>query len=249
MKKLILLLFIPLVSFGQSNPNNEKDSSIATNMIGEGMTLYESGEYYEAISKFIQGIELFPPNDDFYYNTIMIAYDYIGKSKMGLKDYNGAISEFTKIIESNAEFFSVSKDDVYLQRANAKFMLDDYYGTIYDLTTAIEKYYSISENPSKYDLEQYSKGYSLRGLAKSKIGDHINAIIDYTISINLNAENGEAYLYRFFAYSFLKSKTEACKDLNNVIELGYRPKVHKDGGIGMLSEEEFEKLVRYCDEQ
>ncbi len=248
MKKLLfLLVFIPLVSFGQT----------AVELMDEGIELYHSGEYYEAISKFIQSIDSSLPNDDYYYNHIMLAYDFIGKSKMGLKDYNGAISEFTKIIESNAEFFYVSKDDVYLQRANAKFMLGDYHGTIYDLTTAIEKYYLTRENLSKYHKEQYSKGFSLRGLAKSKIGDHINALLDYGISINLNAENGEAYLYRFFAYSLLslkdnsnlKLKNKACEDLNNVIELGYRPMVHKDGGMVMLSEKEFEKLVRYCDEQ
>ena len=80
--------------------------------------------------------------------------DYVksGFAKFELKDYYGAISDYTKSIELNP-----NENDLYNFRGNAKFKLKDYYGAISDYTKAIEldpndKYAYTDRGLSKYNL-------------------------------------------------------------------------------------------------
>ena len=95
------------------------------------------------------------------------AEEYVnsGNQKDDAKDYNGAISDYTKAIELNPDTAVA-----YSNRGNSKSNLKDYNGAISDYTKAIE-------------LTPASNAYFNRGLAKKKLEDYYGAISDYNKSI------------------------------------------------------------------
>ncbi|KGG14975.1 MULTISPECIES: CHAT domain-containing protein [unclassified Prochlorococcus] len=136
-------------------------------------------------------------NADFYYKRANI--------KKQLKDFKGAIADYTKVIQINPRhleaFFErgFSKDelgdhsgaiedytksididpkneDVYFNRGNSKSQIKDYQGAISDYTKAIK----INSN----SLDPYP--YFYRGGAKNELGDHSGAISDYTKAIDID---------------------------------------------------------------
>ena len=76
------------------------------------------------------------------------ADDYIerGVEKFKLKDYTGAINEFTKSIQ-----IDVNNEAAYIKRALAKKELEDYRGAIADFTEFI----SLINNKHSYNNKQY----------------------------------------------------------------------------------------------
>ena len=81
MKKLLLvLLFLPLVCFGQS----------AEDLIESGKEKANLKDYYGAIVDYTKAIELKPDYADTYNNR--------GSSKYSLDDLNGACADFRKAI-------------------------------------------------------------------------------------------------------------------------------------------------------
>jgi len=98
MKKLIiLLLFVPLISFGQT-PDEHYDSAVGK---------FQTGDYSGALYHWNKLIELFPDFPDNYYNR--------GMTKGKLKDIYGEIRDYTKAIELNPDYASA-----YYNRGNAK---------------------------------------------------------------------------------------------------------------------------------
>jgi tetratricopeptide (TPR) repeat protein len=82
MKKLLIIsLFIPLISFGQT----------ANEFAKGGHEKFKLKDYYGAISDLTKAIEI-KPNRGVYYSIR-------GDAKHELKDYYGAISDYTKSIE------------------------------------------------------------------------------------------------------------------------------------------------------
>ena len=100
---------------------------------------------------------------------------------MYLKDYNGAIIDFTKAIDLDPNYAAV-----YYNRGVTKGVLEDYNGAIADYTKAIE-----------LDLNYNLLVYVNRGLAKKLLGDMSGACADWkkavymgdTMAAKLVAEN------------------------------------------------------------
>ena len=87
MKKLLLvLLFVPLVCFGQT----------AEVYYNSGVSKGNLKDYYGAIADYTKAIELNPDYADAYYNR--------GNAKRSLKDYYVAIADYTKAIELNPDY-------------------------------------------------------------------------------------------------------------------------------------------------
>ena len=98
-------------------------------------------------------------------------YENRGISKDDLKDYEGAIADFTKAIELDPDFATY-----YSNRGKDKIILKDYTGAIADYTKAIEL------NPSNATY------YSNRGLAKYRLNQ--NECPDFKKACELgNCEN------------------------------------------------------------
>jgi tetratricopeptide (TPR) repeat protein len=106
-----------------------------------------------------------------------------GDTKYNLKDYSGAIADYTKVIELKPE-----DDYAYSSRGDAKYKLEDYYGAIADYTKVIEL------NPE----DAYA--YAMRGDAKDQLEDHFGAIADHTKAIELDPEDDIHYSSRGDAY-------------------------------------------------
>ena len=99
----------------------------------------------------------------FYFNRAL--------EKRKLKDYYGAISDYTKAIEINPQ-----DESAYYNRGWNKDEIGDYYGAISDYSKAIEI------NPKKM------KAYGNRGITKEKIGDLEGACNDWRKASSLGDE-------------------------------------------------------------
>ena len=105
-----------------------------------------------------------------------MAYINRGLAKRALKDYYGAIADYTKAIELKPN--DVELVQLYNERGSTKlYELEDYYGAIADYTKAIE----IDPN--------YSYVYSNRGNAKQRLGDLDGACSDWRKGSNLGSRN------------------------------------------------------------
>ena len=91
----------------------------------------------------------------------------VAKAKRG--DWQGAIADWTKVIEINPRFA-----DAYSNRGVAKDELEDYQAAIADFNKAIEI------KPRDADV------YYNRGNAKGELKDYQGAIADYTKAIQIN---------------------------------------------------------------
>ena len=125
-----------------------------------------------------------------------------GDAKYELKDYKGAIKDYTKAIKIDPDYAYA-----YVGRGDAKYKLKDYKGAIKDYSQAI-----------KIDPE-YDYTYSRRGLAKSKLKDHKGAIKDYSQAIKIDPEYSSYYLRRGTAKSELKDYQGALDDYAKAIEI------------------------------
>ena len=125
-------------------------------------------------------------------------YIDIGKEKSDLKDYYGAIAEFTKAIELN----NYSWGYPYFLRGAAKADLNDYKGAVLDYTKAI-------------NIEENEGFYSSRAEAKVELKDFYGAIADYTKVIELDP-NTPLFIYRARAELFrnLRDQKSLIKDLD-----------------------------------
>ncbi len=132
-----------------------------------------------------------------------------GKKKAEDGDHLGAISDLSKVIESN----QLSKDNLviaYYNRGLDKYKLKDYEGSIADHTKAIEI------NP------RYADAYYRRAFAKYKLKDYEGSIADFTISIEINPRYADAYYRRGFLKYDLKDHSGAISDFNKAIDINPR---------------------------
>ena len=94
-----------------------------------------------------------------------------GFKKYQIGEYVAAIREFDKVIEINTNN-TTTYDAIYF-RAQARYFIKDFYGSIYDFTTYLNKHY------------EFSEGYWNRGIVKEALGDKTGACKDYKIAYNL----------------------------------------------------------------
>ena len=161
MKKLLfLLVFIPLVAFGQT-----AEEHFNYGVKKATKTLAKSQDFYDAIYQFTKAIELNPNYEDAYFWRGKIrGYEIINKDVEGAY-YSEAIKDFNKVIELNPD-----NAEAYFWRGRAKFNFEDYKGAIADYTKVI-KLKPISFN--------FPSSYYERGWVKKIIGDLNGACEDW----------------------------------------------------------------------
>ena len=121
-------------------------------------------------------------------------YFYRGISKKDTKDYYGALTDFSKVIELDNTF-----SDAYEQRGKTKEMLQDFDGALSDYTKAI----NIDSNNEIY--------YGSRGSLYYKKALYKEAIIDFNYCININPSNPLSLYQKAqaeFAFSRIKVEGE-----------------------------------------
>lgn len=153
---------------------------------------YDNQEFIEAIKNYNKAITLRPTLTDVYYNR--------GISKYALKDYSGAIDDFTLAINKNAS----NKVDAYIQRSILKSKhLEDNEGAKKDLTSAIE------ENPDSSELYYH----------RSLLLDEYNSIQDLNKAIKLSSNGTKYYWVRGIKKYKLNDFNGGQNDLQQYIDL------------------------------
>ena len=171
------------------------------------------------------------------------------KEKSDMKDYEGAIIDYTKAIELKPDYILA-----YYLRGEARYILEDYPGAIVDYTRVIElkpNYIDVffSRARAKSLLEDYRGAisdytkaielkpdfeyayYNNRGLAKSSLKDYRGAIMDYTKAIELKPDFDYAYFNRGLCEIEI-NLNNACLDFSRAGELGHS--------------EAYEMIKKYC---
>jgi len=128
----------------------------------------------------------------------------VGLTYLEQKQFDEAISEFTRVIE-----MSPDSADAYYNRGLAYAKKNDAEHAIADYSKAIEL------NPRDSDT------YFNRGLAYYKENKMEESIADYTKVIELNPNEGDVYYNRALAYSKNKEYDAAWKDVEAAQGLGF----------------------------
>ena len=126
-----------------------------------------------------------------------------GHSKADLKDYRGAIADYSKAIELKPDYA-----EAYNNRGYSRADLEDYRGAIADFSKAIE-------------LKPDALAFLNRGHAKSRLEDYTGAIADFSKAIELKPDYADAYNNRGLIKILLNQMDSGCLDLSKAGELGH----------------------------
>jgi tetratricopeptide (TPR) repeat protein len=119
-----------------------------------------------------------------------------------LTDYNSAL----KALTITKKYYEIPASDIYLNRGNSLFYLNDLKAAIKDYSYAIE-------------IDQKNlMAFANRAEAKNKIGDFKSAIEDYTKAIAIN-NDATFFLKRAMSYMSLQEFRQALPDLDWTIKL------------------------------
>lgn len=158
----------------------------------KGLEYYNNQDFNNAIAQFKIVQSLSPDFID--------VYSALGYSQFALQDYNSALSNFNRAIETKPD------KDMYGIRGWCKYYLSDYYGAVSDFSQQINR---DPANPVAY--------YN-RGSAKSELKDYYGAINDYEKALEMNPSFSMAYNNLGWAYFERKEYKKALKYLNVSIE-------------------------------
>ena len=144
------------------------------------------------------------------------------------EDYDKAIVEFTKVIQSNPQNWAA-----YLLRGQMHAANGDYAKAISDHSRAIFL------NPES------SEAYSSRGVVHSEAGDHDSAVADFDKAIELNPENAQAYFGRGAILTRTDEYERGILDLDRAIELNpNQPSAFRMRGIAYATNKaDYERAI------
>lgn len=168
--------------------------------------------------------------------------------KYVLRDYQGALCDFTWCIDHNhapGTFTQKDSAEVHIYRGATKFELSDIEGAMKDLNKGIELKPDSTEaycyrSRAKYALYDFHgalidqnkaielkpdspENYKYRGDIKCRFKDYSGALIDYNKAIELKPSYSEAYKNRGLAKIGLGDKNGGCLDFSKAGELGFFP--------------------------
>ena len=133
------------------------------------------------------------------------AYFERGNAKSKLKDYQGAIFDFSKIIEIAPKCYWA-----YKMRGIAKAQLCDYQAALTDYNTAL------NINPNCL------YAYFYRGLAKKELSDFIGALSDFNRVLELKSNDTDSYFERAKTKEELNDIQGAIDDFSKILK--FNPK-------------------------
>ena len=192
---LILLLLIPIISFGQKKAERLLDNGDKKMIYGDFRGAID--DYYEAILVVLKK----GGKSDYAIYMKTHIYGQLGSALYETGNYKSSIANYTKAIELDPNF-----SDAYYNRGISKDDLEDYYGAISDYTKTIE-------------LDPNDAGaYVNRGVSKRKLKNYHGAIADQTKAIELDPNFADAYTNRGVAK--YDAGLNGCPDLMKAKELG-----------------------------
>lgn len=126
-----------------------------------------------------------------------------GKKQVYEGNYSKAIKYYDKALKINPNFA-----EAYYHRANAKYDLKDYEGSMADCRKALNL------NP------ELKSAYFNLGLSEYHLKDYRGAILNFTKAITIDKDDSEALYWRAKAYMALNKKIKACEDWKEAEKLG-----------------------------
>ena len=236
---LILIIFFSFIPFPRKAfSDNENSINKTTEKIFlkinksdeyfyEGVKKMNNGKHKEALDEFNKAIELNPNFINAIFNRALM------KDKIG--DFNGAINDYTKVIEKEPAWdaflyrglsyrramkFNMAIEDftkvieikpndigAFLQRAALKQNLGNHASAIEDYSEALKI------NP-KLEIAYY-----LRGFSKYSIKDFKGAILDFSEALKINPQYEDALLNRGIAKTELNNPSGAIEDYSEIIKM------------------------------
>ena len=131
------------------------------------------------------------------------AFDGIATADIFMTNYNAAIKNETLAINLDS-----TRSDYFINRGFAKLKLGLFSNSIADLSKALS-------------MEIDYKAYLDRASAYLGLKMYQEAINDYTSSLSIYADNGEALYFRGLTFKLLKKTNEACIDFRKSSSLGF----------------------------
>jgi len=184
-------------SISDFNKALEQDAQFADAYHNRANAKAELGDLRGALKDFGLAINFNPEDSKYYANR------GVTKGKTG--DINGAVYDFNKSLSLKPD-----ESAVYSNLGKAKMLQGN-------TEEALKDYdYSI-----KLDSKQYTT-YLNRALARQKYGNIKGALEDFNKCLELNPKMAVAYYNRAILYLERKQKENACNDLKQASELGYR---------------------------
>lgn len=168
-KLLCILLFFSSAMFTFAQ-NSENENTLVKN----GQTFLQNGEFAKAIAEFDKVIKI---------NSKNVAAFYLrGNAKFFIQDIDGAIFDFSKVIEIAPKIKDIEK--VYNFRANSYFLKKDNEKSFTDYEKAI------LINPN------YPEPYNGRANIYYSRGEYAKSLSDYNKIIELDPKATAAYIGR-----------------------------------------------------
>ena len=188
---IIVLILVIIIAIFSVKPIKKK---IATKRLAEGIALYDSNNFKEAIVSFQKAIKL--------NNSLLEAYINLAKSQLNLGLNDEAFKNGEKVIalnKNNAEGYSICGE--------VKIHEENYSGAIAYFDKAIE-----------FDTLNAS-AYYYRGVAKANLGEYQAALADYNQAQRLDATNSEYLESGLVVRTKLNDYSGIIKDYNKLLEL------------------------------
>ncbi|MCC0178728.1 serine protease, partial [Waterburya agarophytonicola K14] len=129
-------------------------------------------------------------------------YASLGRRKLNLKDYQGAVDDFSQVLAVDPNNF-----DALSGRAEAYFWSNSFDAAIKDYDLVLQQ----NNNNATYFFN--------RAYAHSQLKNHEKAIADYTEAIRLDPEDAITYYNRGTKYDDLKEYEKAIADYTEAIRL------------------------------
>lgn len=164
----------------------------------KGEIRFTMRDYNYAIKELNEAIKLMKPEKPDYK-----AYKLRAKSKFEIKDFKGAVTDWSVYIDGNP-----NEEEALISRGAAKINANDNTGAIADLDEAIKL------NPKN------PISYCYRGVAKGGNKNNTEALKDLDYAIKIKFDYAEAYVQRAYIKMASKDKYGACDDLKKADGLG-----------------------------
>ena len=130
------------------------------------------------------------------------AYHNRGLVRFYLKDYPGAVEDYSKALSKDT-----TNKGIYFDRASSRSEMGDHTGALEDFDIAIEHQIRLAES------------FFNRGNTKRKINDLEGALADYNRAIGAKPDFMEAIQNRSLLHMVLKDYPSALEDLDRMLEL------------------------------
>jgi len=149
-------------------------------------------------------------------------YYYGGVIKNSNGYYKSAIQDYTKALNNRPYKLKMPDFEIIGLRGETKFLLEDYYGAINDLTIGIDSTKSnLSVKSDELQRLNLHIFYLERGKSYLFLNKLNDALENFTNLIEFSPDCGECYFLRGITYLSMGRKSKGCIDLSTAGEFEY----------------------------